>query len=273
MIAKVFIMLAAVLLGCCLTSASAQSLDSFLVWNSFFDDDLAQYQHHQLQDRWDWLSPRYGHRQARRQHRQSAAMDMFDALSRQYQYQQQHAQQKEEMELRELPEHYEVELAMPGMRKEDVRIRVQGDQLLIQAERSISHSQPQQEAITQAPPSSPAPAPEQLLAQQVDALAQGLEITEQDSEEQTKEALPVATPVEAPPSSSSLSCKQQQQQQQQQLPAESSWTRRKTIQRSFTLGEDVDGSRLRAELKDGLLTLRLPKRTVQPPLDILVEVM
>lgn len=268
MIAKVFIMLTAVLLGCCLTSTSAQSLDSFLVWNSFFDDDLAQYQHHQLQDRWDWLSPRYGHRQARRQHRQSAAMDMFDALSRQYQYQQQqHAQQKEEMELRELPEHYEVELAMPGMRKEDVRIRVQGDQLLIQAERSISHSQQQQEAVAQA--SSPAPAPEQLLAQQVDALAQGLEITEQDSEEQAKEALPVVTPVEAPSSSSSssLSCKQQQR------PAESSWTRRKTIQRSFTLGEDVDGSRLRAELKDGLLTLRLPKRAVQPPLDILVEVM
>ena len=43
------------------------------------------------------------------------------------------------------------------------------------------------------------------------------------------------------------------------------------FRRSFTLGEEIDGSQIAAELKDGVLTIHLPKRPESKPRKITVK--
>jgi HSP20 family molecular chaperone IbpA len=246
--------LLAALLACCLTSASALSFD-YLVMNPFYEEEMFQHQLQQMHGRrrrWDhmttWLDQLQQMHSNPRHHPRYHTWDMLDLLQTPTPF-----PQEQDLEVRELSDHYEVELELPGMQRGDVTIKLQGDQLYIQAERKAScQQQPTEAAVT-------AGQGEVKVEGGGGALAEGLEITEEGEGggAVTQEHLPVATAV-------SPTCNQKDS---------SAWSRRKSIRHSFTLGRDVDGGQVKAELRNGLLLLRLPKRKVAPPLDINIEVM
>lgn len=146
--------------------------------------------------------------------------------------------------IRETEDSFQIELAAPGLRKEDFQVKVERNILTI----SAHHEEMREE--------------DNPLTAQNQPEGQNPNKSEVADQTQTAgQGPPAATVTQEAPKGQSAVQTQPSTAVQQQTPR---YTRREfsyaTFQRSFTLPEHVDTENIKATYKDGILTVTVPKQ-------------
>jgi HSP20 family molecular chaperone IbpA len=154
-------------------------------------------------------------------------------------------------EMQELDDAYELVLELPGVRREDVQLAVRGEELVIQAQR----------ALRGAGRSRASSRVEELPAEQVVSgsgeASAGQEKAQAVQGRQGQQAATGAATASAPTATATSSSAVQMQR----------------LERRLSLPQDVQARLVTAELADGLLTIRMPKRAAEQPDEIKILVM
>ena len=162
------------------------------------------------------------------------------------------------VDLYSTPTAYQVNAAIPGVRKEDIKLTVEDGVLTIEAERREERGRPAKAASSTAATSTAAPADSTAAAAPSEQKTVEVEV-KADSTTSQPAAANAATETKAQQDTQPQQQVDEQQQEEDDVAVHHVESYYGRVQRSLTLPDDVNVDGLTAKYEDGVLRIELPR--------------